>query len=73
MGKIIFITNIDRRYAMMKKALQELQEDCQMDAEAMSIKISEGEKWSQDWENLLSQADFFCIKWMGNGLDTTIF
>ena len=48
MGKIIFITNIDRRYAMMKKALQELQEDCQMDAEAMSIKISEGEKWSQD-------------------------
>lgn len=73
MGKIIFITNIDRRYAMMKKALQELQEDCQMDAEAMSIKISEGEKWSQDWENLLSQADFFCIKWMGNGLDTPFF
>ncbi|HIU63576.1 MAG TPA: cobaltochelatase subunit CobN [Candidatus Avacidaminococcus intestinavium] len=71
MGKILYLTNIDRRYAMMKKALNELQQEKGMLlANCECHKISERAVWSTEWETKLIDTDVLMLKWMGSGLDT---
>ena len=44
--KIIYMTNIDRRYFMMRRALDELIADGEMPASSQVVKTEDGSAWS---------------------------
>ena len=70
MGKILFLSNIDRRIAMMDKAINLLKVEKSLKVECESVKVSNESLWSRKWEKELLNSDVLILKWMGTGLDT---
>ncbi|MEG0831223.1 MAG: cobaltochelatase subunit CobN [Acidaminococcaceae bacterium] len=70
MSKVLFITNIERRYLLMLKAQSMLQAEGTLSTACRSIQITEATPWGAEWQKTLAQADVVILKWMGSGLDT---
>lgn len=70
MGKILFLSNIDRRIAMMDKAINLLKGEKRLKVECETIEISNESFWSRKWEKEVLNSDVVILKWMGTGLDT---
>lgn len=70
MGKLAVMTNVDRRYAMMKKCMVQLQEEGKLDSETLCFRVEDGSRWDQEWEKYLKDADAVFVKWMGSTLKT---
>lgn len=68
--KIIYMTNIDRRYFMMRRALDELIADGEMPASSQVIKTEDGSVWSASWEEKLRGSALVMIRFMGNTIRT---
>lgn len=68
--KIIYMTNIDRRYFMMRRALDELIADGEMTASSQVIKTEDGSVWSASWEEKLRGSALVMIRFMGNTIRT---
>ena len=68
--KIIYMTNIDRRYFMMRRALDELIADEEMPASSQVVKTENGSVWSASWEEKLRGSALVMIRFMGNTIRT---
>lgn len=68
--KIIYMTNIDRRYFMMRKALEALVADGEMPASSQVLKTEDGSVWGAAWEEKLRGSSLVMIRFMGNTIRT---
>ncbi len=68
MGKILFMTNVIRRFGMMQRTMERLKEEGKLNGACRWL--TESTVWDAQWESELRQADFVLLKWMGTGLDT---
>ena len=68
--KIIYMTNVDRRYFMMRRALDELIADGEMPASSQVVKTEDGSVWSASWEEKLRGSALVMIRFMGNTIRT---
>lgn len=68
--KIIYMTNVDRRYFMMSRALAELQEAGAVSSLCRTVKTADSDVWSADWEEVISGAALVMIRFMGNTIRT---
>ena len=73
MSKVVFLSNVDRRFAMMQVALQQLQQENLLSNDSVCAKLSDNTVWNDEWQKLLEDADILLLKWMGAGLDTPFF
>ena len=69
MSKVVFLSNVDRRFAMMQVALQQLQQENLLSNDSVCVKLSDNTGWNDEWQKLLEDADILLLKWMGAGLD----
>ena len=70
MSKVIFLTNVIRRFGVMQQTLEKLQQSGAMSSESACYWITEATQWESKWERELRSADVVLVKWMGTGLDT---
>ena len=70
MGKILFLTNIERKFYMMNKAREKLMGQGILSEDCQCRQINEGTPWGVEWEKRLSKYDIVVLKWMGTGMDT---
>jgi len=70
MGKILFLTNIERNFYMMNRAKEKLVEQGILSKDCLCRQINEGTPWGVEWEKTLSKYDVVVVKWMGTGMDT---
>ena len=49
-GKVIYLTNVDRRFFMMRKACSELKREGLVPAEYETLKVESTSLWSRIWE-----------------------
>ena len=68
--KIIYMTNIDRRYFMMRRALSALVEAGELSSSSRVLKTDDGAQWGKAWEAQLSGSDLVMIRFMGNTIRT---
>ena len=73
MSKVVFLSNVDRRFAMMQVALQQLHQENLLSNDSVCAKLSDNTVWNDEWQKLLEDADILLIKWMGAGLDIPFF
>lgn len=69
-SKIIYMTNIDRRYFMMRRALSELIAEGEMPASSLVLKTEDGSVWDASWEEKLRGSALVMIRFMGNTIRT---
>ena len=69
-SKIIYITNIDRRYFMMRRALSELIAEGEMQDSCAVLKTEDGSVWGASWEEKLRGSALVMIRFMGNTIRT---
>lgn len=69
-SKIIYMTNIDRRYFMMRRALDQLIADGEMPEVSAVLKTEDGSVWSAAWEEKLRGSSLVMIRFMGNTIRT---
>ena len=65
MGQIVFVSNIDRQYTMMRSSGRELADAGKLSAEVRSYLCHESTEWNDDWKNCLDIADAVIFSWMG--------
>ena len=71
MSKILFMTNVVRRMAMMQDTLAALQsEPGNMHSPAVCRWITDNTAWDATWPLELRGCGLVLVKWMGTGLDT---
>lgn len=70
MGKIICLTNIDRRWAVLSAAMGALQREGLLGSSSRCVKMKEGTPWGPQWEALFSGASFVFVKWMSTTIQT---
>lgn len=68
--KIIYMTNIDRRYFMMRRALSALVEAGELSSSSLVLKTDDGAQWGRAWEAQLRGSDLVMIRFMGNTIRT---
>lgn len=69
MSKVVFLSNVDRRFAMMQVALQQLQQENLLSNDSVCAKLSDNTVWNDEWQKLLEDADILLLKWMGAAHD----
>lgn len=65
MSKVIFLSNVDRRFAMMQAALEQLRQENLLSKDSVCVKLSDDTVWNDEWQKLLHDADILLLKWMG--------
>ena len=68
--KIIYMTNVERRYFMMGRALEELKEAGKVSASCQVLKTSDEDLWNPSWEAAVDGASLVMIRFMGNTIRT---
>jgi len=70
MGRIVFMTNIDRQCVMLEKARSQLVEEGHLPNEGCVVFISDSMIWNADWQQKFADSDIVLFSWMGMGRDT---
>ena len=60
MSKVVFLSNVDRRFAMMQVALQQLQQENLLSNDSVCAKLSDNTVWNDEWQKLLEDAKNCC-------------
>ena len=58
MSKVVFLSNVDRRFAMMKVALQQLQQENLLSNDSVCVKLSDNTVWNDEWQKLLEAVSY---------------
>ena len=66
--KFVYMTNIDRRYAMMKRACRELKDEGRLISSCLTLAVSKTEEWNDSWRKELRDADAVLVRWMGGAV-----
>lgn len=70
MGRILFMTNIDRQCIMMDKAKNLLINEGRLRDEGSVIFITDSMVWGAEWQEKFAASDLVLFSWMGMGRDT---
>lgn len=70
MGRILFMSNIDRQVVMMEKARQQLVEEEYLSEESSVLFLNDSLVWGPEWQKRLANSDMVLFSWMGMGRDT---
>ncbi|HWR38741.1 MAG TPA: cobaltochelatase subunit CobN [Patescibacteria group bacterium] len=70
MRRIVFASNIDRQYTMMKTAGRELRQEGQLSAEVRSYLCHDSTDWNDEWQGRLTTSDLVVFYWMGLAEET---
>ena len=71
MSKVIFMTNVIRRFGIMQQMLDKLQSRGELQGAYSCWWVTEATEWNTEAEKRLRGTDFLLLKWMGSGLTTT--
>ena len=66
----MYITNVDRRYFMMNRALENLKGQGRIGVSCGTLKAADTDVWNGAWEKKLSGASLVMIRFMGNTIRT---
>ena len=69
MGKVVFLTDTDTYYALLKKAVNSLQEEKCLPGTGEVYWVSAEAAWGEEWERRLVDCNVVVIEWMGVSLD----
>lgn len=69
MGRIVFLTNMERQYVMMVKARDGLVEEGRLKPEGLTVFLNDI-PWGDEWQKTFAASDIVIFTWMGSGLDT---
>lgn len=69
MAKVLFCSNIIRRYSMMQQALNSLKEEASA-IEGECFFLNAETEWTEKKALAVAEADIVIIKWMGTGIET---
>jgi len=70
MGRIVFMTNIDRQCVMLEKARSQLVQEGHLPNEGSVVFLSDSMIWNADWQQRFADSDIVLFSWMGMGRDT---
>ncbi len=70
MGRILFLTNMERQHLMLERGRGVLAEQNGWTTEGRMILLNEATPWGKEWEQTFRSADIVIFTWMGSGLDT---
>jgi cobaltochelatase CobN len=70
MGKIVFLTNIERQCHMLEQAHADLARRGCLQSEIEIFRFNEATPWGTEWPKTLSASDLVIITRMGGGPDT---
>jgi cobaltochelatase CobN len=70
MGKIVFLTNIERQCHMLEQAHADLARQGCLQSEIEIFRFNEATPWGTEWPKTLSASDLVIITRMGGGPDT---
>lgn len=70
MGRIVFLTNMERQYVMLERARDNLFRENRLKSEGRTVFLHDSVLWGGEWQNMFAASDIVIFKWMGNGLDT---
>lgn len=69
MGRIIFLTNMERQQLMLEKARTSVAQTG-MRSEGRTVLLSDAVPWGIEWQRTFKASDIVIFTWMGSGLDT---
>ncbi|HWR38614.1 MAG TPA: cobaltochelatase subunit CobN [Patescibacteria group bacterium] len=69
MGKMIFLSNMERQCLMLEKARVRV-EGNEMSATGRTVLLSDAIPWGAEWQQTFGSSDIVIFTWMGSGLDT---
>ncbi|HWQ61701.1 MAG TPA: cobaltochelatase subunit CobN [Negativicutes bacterium] len=69
MGRIIFLTNMERQQLMLERARESVARE-DMRTEGRTVLLSDAVPWGAEWQKTFAASDIVIFTWMGNGLDT---
>lgn len=70
MGRILFLTNMERQQARLEQALLALIQEGLLQSECRVVLLSEAVPWGTEWQKSFAASDLVIFTWMGTGLDT---
>lgn len=70
MGRILFLTNMERQQTRLEQARLELIQEGLLQSECRVVLLSEASPWGSEWQKKFSASDLVIFSWMGTGLDT---
>ncbi|BBB92161.1 MAG TPA: cobaltochelatase subunit CobN [Methylomusa anaerophila] len=70
MGRILFLTNIDRQYIMMDQARDYLEKEGRLPGGSQVLLLNDASNWGPDCPQMFSGSDLVLFSWMGTSHDT---
>lgn len=70
MSRILFLTNIDRQYAMVQQARDSLAEHGLLMVDAQVVSLKDPVMWGAEWAKRFAASQLVLFSWMGTGNDT---
>ena len=72
-GKVIYLTNVDRRFSMMKKCCDELKHSKDIPQGYDTIKVENTSVWDKTWQEKLVGSHMIIIRFMGTTIRTNFW
>ena len=72
-GKVIYLTNVDRRFSMMKKCCDELKHSKDIPQGYDTIKVENTSVWDKIWQEKLVGSHMIIIRFMGTTIRTNFW
>ncbi|MEN6413534.1 MAG: cobaltochelatase subunit CobN [Veillonellales bacterium] len=69
MGRIIFLTNMERQQLMLERARESAARGG-MRPEGRTVLLTDATPWGEEWQETFANSDIVIFTWMGSGLDT---
>ena len=69
MGRIIFLTNMERQCLMLERARESFSQKG-MKSEGRTVLLTDAVPWGAEWQQTFKASDIVIFTWMGSGLDT---
>lgn len=70
MGRILFMSNIDRQCNMLEKARIQLVDEGYLEDTGSVVWLNEHLSWDRSWQQTFTDSDIVVFSWMGMGRDT---
>ncbi len=70
MGRIVFLTNMERQYAMLERARKQLIEEKLMPVEGRAVLLFDDIPLGAEWQKTFLESDIVIFSWMGTANDT---
>lgn len=70
MGRIVFLTNLERQYVMLERARHSLGQEGRLMSEGRMVLLNDSVSWGAEWAKTFTVSDIVIFTWMGSGLDT---